>query len=86
MQLEDWTQLSALTGLTLRDARESHHGTLAAVLPRLTALQSLVLADDSHQGLPGAGAPACISGQDALVSIRPARIRSPGETSDETDI
>jgi hypothetical protein len=49
-QLEDWTRLSGLTGLTLRGVREGHHGTLAAVLPRMTALQSLVLADVSHQG------------------------------------
>ena len=43
MQLEAWTQLSGLTGLTLRCTRDSHHRTLAAVLPRMTALQSLVL-------------------------------------------
>ncbi len=43
MQLEAWTQLSGLTGLTLRRTKDSHHSTLAAVLPRLTALRSLVL-------------------------------------------
>jgi hypothetical protein len=53
--LEDWTQLSGLSHLTLRCVRESHHGTLAVVLPRLTALQSLVLSDNSDQGLPAAG-------------------------------
>ena len=43
MQLEDWTRLSGLTGLTLRRVEESHHDTLAAVLPRLTTLRLLVL-------------------------------------------
>jgi hypothetical protein len=43
MQLVAWTRLSGLTGLTLRRTRDSHHRTLAAVLPRMTALQSLVL-------------------------------------------
>ena len=44
MQLEDWTRLiSRLTGLTLRINRDTHHRTLADVLPRLTTLQSLVL-------------------------------------------
>lgn len=43
MQLEDWTRLGALTALALRDSREEHHGTLAAVLPRMTSLASLSL-------------------------------------------
>jgi hypothetical protein len=43
MQLEDWTRLSGLTDLTLRYTCDSHHRTLAAVLPRLTTLRSLVL-------------------------------------------
>jgi hypothetical protein len=43
MQLDDWTQLSGLTGLTLRRTKNSHNGTLIAVLPQLTTLQSLVL-------------------------------------------
>ncbi len=55
VQLEDWMRLSKLTGLTLRGARESHRGTLVAVLPRMTALRSLVLADNSIPALPAAG-------------------------------
>ena len=44
MQLEDWTRLSGLTSLTLHAKRQgSYHLTLAAVLPRLTTLRSLVL-------------------------------------------
>lgn len=59
VQLEDWTRLSGLTGLTLRGVRDSHHGTLAAVLPRLTALRSLALVDGSQSGLPEAGEHCC---------------------------
>ena len=59
IQLEDWTRLNGLTGLTLGCVKEGHHGTLAAMLPRLTALQSLVLADGSHPGLPVAGEHCC---------------------------
>ena len=55
MQLEDWTRLSGLTGLTLRGVRESHHGTLAATLPRLTALRSLVLENHGDEQLRAAG-------------------------------
>ena len=62
MQLEDWTRLSGLTGLTLRGVKESHHGTLIAVLPRMTALRSLVLANDSIAGLPAAGECCCYPG------------------------
>jgi hypothetical protein len=53
MQLEDWTLLSGLTGLTLRNNRDSHHGTLAAVLPRLTTLRSLVLTSTWYQAAGG---------------------------------
>ena len=60
-QLEDWTRLSRLTGLTLGYVKEGHHGTLAAVLPRLTALQPLVLADGSHPGLPAAVSIAAVT-------------------------
>ena len=63
MQLEDWTRLSGLTGLTLRGVKESHHGMLTAVLPRMTALRSLVLADDSIAGLPAAGERCCCLGR-----------------------
>jgi hypothetical protein len=59
MQLEDWSRLSGLTGLMLRHVKGSHHGTLAAVLPRLTALRSLVLADVSRPGLPAPGERCC---------------------------
>jgi hypothetical protein len=58
MQLGDWTRLSGLVHLTLRGGRESHHGMLAATLPRLTALRSLVLAEGIlswKRGLPDAG-------------------------------
>ena len=55
MQLEDWTRLSGLTGLTLRGVREGHHGTLAAALPRLTALRSLVLENHGDEQLRAAG-------------------------------
>ena len=61
MQLEDCAQLSALTGLVLRDAREGYHA-LTPVLPRLTTLQSLVIADDDDVSWRrAAGAPAHIS-------------------------
>ena len=59
IQLQDWAQLSGLMGLTLRGVRKGDHGTLVAVLPRMTALRSLVLADVSHPGLPAAGACCC---------------------------
>ena len=61
MQLEGWTRLSGLTGLTLRDVAVSHRGTLLAVLPRATPLRSLVLDDDSVSGLAAAGGkdPGC---------------------------
>jgi hypothetical protein len=55
MQLEAWTRLSGLTGLTLRGVAASHRGTLLAVLPRATPLRSLVLDDDSVSGLAAAG-------------------------------
>ncbi len=55
MQLEDWTRLCGLTGLTLRGVRESHHGTLAATLPRMTALRSLVLDNHGNEQLRAAG-------------------------------
>jgi hypothetical protein len=55
MQLEDWTRLSGLTGLALRGVRASHHGTLAAVLPRLTELRSLVLEKHGEEQLRAAG-------------------------------
>ena len=55
MQLEAWTRLSGLTGLTLRDVAASHHETLLAVLPRAAPLRSLVLDDDSVSGLAAAG-------------------------------
>jgi hypothetical protein len=45
MPLEDWTQLSGVTQLTLRHVTTSHHAMLVAVLPRLMALRSLVLQD-----------------------------------------
>ena len=66
MQLEDWSRLSGLTGLTLRHVKESHHGTLAAVLPRMTALRSLVLADVSRPGLPEAGERCCSECKDLI--------------------
>jgi hypothetical protein len=56
MRPEDWTQLSGLTHLTLRDTGDSHAGTLVAALPRLTALQSLEL--PGCLLLPAAGAHA----------------------------
>jgi hypothetical protein len=43
MQLADWMRLSGVTGLTLRCSEDIHYSTLAAVLPRLTTLRSLVL-------------------------------------------
>jgi hypothetical protein len=55
IQLEDWTWLNGLTGLTLGCVKEGHHDSLAAVLLRMTALRSLVLADVSRPGLPAAG-------------------------------
>jgi hypothetical protein len=55
MQLDNRTRLSGLTGLTLRRAMQGHKDTLAAVLPRLTALQSLVIDDDGVSGLLAAG-------------------------------
>ena len=66
MQLEDWLRLSGLTGLTLRHVKWSHHGTLAAVLPRLTALRSLVLADVSRPGLLTAGERCCSESNDLI--------------------
>jgi hypothetical protein len=58
MQLEEWTRLSGLTYMTLRLIRRSHHTMLIAVLPRLTALRSLVLDDPWYpeQGLQSRGA------------------------------
>lgn len=58
MQLDEWTQLmSGLTHLALRQFRRSHRGTLAAVLPQMTALQSFVLDDyfESYRGPLAAG-------------------------------
>lgn len=56
MQLGDWTQLSGLTHLALRQIKECHHGTLVAVLPRMTALKSLILGSDKFcPWLPAAG-------------------------------
>jgi hypothetical protein len=40
MQLDDWTQLSGLTGLTLRHNDVCHSDTLVAMPPRLTSLRS----------------------------------------------
>lgn len=55
MQLEDWTRLAGLTALSLRGAREEHHGTLIAVLPRMTRLRSLSLPDCQPPGLADEG-------------------------------
>ena len=63
--MEDWTQLSGLTGLTLLRMKESHNGTLAAVLRRLTALRSLELAGRCNPGVAAAGGRR-ISGTDEL--------------------
>jgi hypothetical protein len=64
-QLEGWARLSGLTGLTLRNITENHHyhhhRTLATVLPLLTALQSLVLDDDTSPGMLSDAAGGCIS-------------------------
>jgi hypothetical protein len=68
MQLGDRTRLSGLTGLTLRGVGDSHHGTLVAVLPRMTALRSLVLADDSTAGLPATGGCCCCPGRNCQSS------------------
>lgn len=54
MQLDPWTRLGGLTGLTLQEVAVGHRGTLVAVLPRLTALQALVLDDDGVSGLSAA--------------------------------
>jgi hypothetical protein len=55
-QLHDW--LSGLVHLTLRHTVSGHCSLVAAMLPRLTALQSLTLADDANAGLVGAGGEA----------------------------
>jgi hypothetical protein len=58
MQLEEWTRLGGLSGLTLCAVKTSHHATLVAVLPRLTGLCSLVLKHhvDCVDGLQATGA------------------------------
>jgi hypothetical protein len=58
MQLEDWTRLSGLTHLSLADIKRFHHPTLAAVVPRLTTLQSLVARNWWPRG-PGGRCPCC---------------------------
>jgi hypothetical protein len=57
MQLEDCMRLSGLTCLTLRNVGKGNHGTLVAVLPRLTTLRSLTLVQVVlyTPGLPAAG-------------------------------
>jgi hypothetical protein len=41
--------------VTLRGVRETYHGTLVAVLPRMTALRLLVLENHGEEQLRAAG-------------------------------
>jgi hypothetical protein len=58
LQLDAW--LSNLTRLTLRHIKAEHLPVLATMLPRLTALQSLTLADDESRGLESGGGSALL--------------------------
>jgi hypothetical protein len=65
--------LSGLTHLTIRHSKRQHRPEQAAMLPRLTALQSLTLDDD---GVPGREA----AGEDAMAEPNPTRL-NPGIVS-----
>ena len=73
LQLDHW--LGGLTQLTLRHIELDHCSLLAAMLPRLTALESLTLAADASPGFEPDASLGLEPRGGSLLLERPSKLR-----------